>query len=80
MKGYRQNVKTSDVLNFACTKSIVENPAQEETVLSFRELKRDKTSKSIFDILKTKKICASFDKRVVDLITKKSVPIGYYSL
>ena len=77
IKGYSQRVEFKDVLNFSATKKMLKNGSEKS--IQFSQLKRDKTKLSIYEIVSEKKIRAVFDKRIVDLTTMKTVPIGYYS-
>lgn len=78
IKGYRQSLGCQNILNFTFSKRMVFDSDLEENKLSFNELKRDKTQISIFECVREKKITATFDKRIVDVSTLKTFPIGYY--
>lgn len=78
IKGYTQKLEFQETFNFASTKRMIFDSELRETLISFNELKRDKKNLHIMDIDKEKKIHATFDKRIVDLTTLKTYPIGYY--
>lgn len=75
-KGYSQRIGFQDVLNFQGTKHMIMEDNVSASV-KFDELKRNRRLQSIFQVVREKKIQAIFDKRVVDLETLKTVPIGY---
>lgn len=78
-KGYCKTVANASILNFDSTKEMIFNSELEKQSVFYREFKRDKNIFSIFDFVKEKKVVACFDKRIVDLKTLKTVPIGYYN-
>ena len=76
MKGYRQNLEVKKICNFIGTKSLIETTHKNVTFTN-EELKRETKSMSIYSVMKSKEFRVQFDKRVVDLETFKTVPIGY---
>ena len=86
VRGFTLNVRGSQVLNYQTMKANIlaelDDPADERRLIPVtnpNHFKRDNTAKSIKLVEQVKKYGLVFDKRVIDVATKKRFPFGYWS-
>ena len=86
VRGFTLNVRGSAVLNYTTMKDNIlaelENPTEEPRVIPVvnpNHFKRDSTRKSIKLVEQVKRYKLVFDKRVIDVPSKRSYPFGYWA-
>ena len=86
VRGFTLNVRGSEVLNYQTMKNNIlaelDDPADGRRLIPVtipNHFKRDNTAKSIKLVEQVKQYGLVFDKRVIDVTTKKSYPFGYWS-
>ena len=85
VRGFTLNVRGSAVLNYGTMKANIlaeiEDPAEERRLIHVtnpNHFKRDNTVKSIKLVEQVKRYGLVFDKRVIDVPSKRSYPFGYW--
>ena len=85
VRGFTLNVRGSRALNYETMKNNIlaelEDPAEEQQVIPVvnpNHFQRDSTRKSIKLVEQVKHYRLVFDKRVIDVNSKRSYPFGYW--
>ena len=86
VRGFTLNVRGQEVLNYPSMKNTIlkelDEPLQkkhQQQVTNPNHFNRNTTTKEIGLVERTKRYGLVFDKRVIDVATKKSYPFGYWS-